>query len=259
MIWATVSRTITTSLYVTQHGMLTDSSENPGLILNNSNATLLKETMLFPSALNEQQTDFLLIERQRIARDLHDELGQQLAAIHFYTSGILSAKSAQLSQQYASKIEKLVTEMMCKTASIVKNLHHGITDYQTSMLQLTQMIDAWQAFNTSTRLVFVNQYEYESHGLTPAIVNELYKIILEGLTNISRHAHADTVTIKLLHREDRLILIIKDNGRGFDTSTTPSSRFGLSGMRQRVQLIKGMMTIESKPQLGTLITISLFL
>lgn len=224
--------------------------------MNKSKSIHLKETTLLPSPPTEKQTEFLLTERRRIARDLHDELGQQLTAIHFYAAGILSAKTLQLSQQYAAKIQKLATELTCKTASIVKNLNQGVADYQTSMLQLRQMIEAWQAFNTSIRLVFINQYEYERNGLTPSLLDELYKVIQEGLTNISRHADADTVTIKLLRRENRLTLIIKDNGRGFDTSAPLSSGFGLSGMRQRVQLLKGMMTIESKPGLGTLITIS---
>ena len=86
----------------------------------------------------------------------------------------------------------------------------------------------------------------------------MYRIIQEALTNIARHAKADNISIVLSQRDSTLVVVIEDNGKGFDVkkamaSSLTESHLGLFGMYERVALIGGKLSIESEPKKGTAI------
>ncbi|MFW5942620.1 MAG: sensor histidine kinase [Chloroflexota bacterium] len=88
--------------------------------------------------------------------------------------------------------------------------------------------------------------------LPAPVETALYRIIQEGLTNVARHAQAQTVSILLERRNDRVRAIIEDDGVGFDpTQAAGADRLGLYGMQERAELLGGALTIESAPGQGT--------
>jgi signal transduction histidine kinase len=87
---------------------------------------------------------------------------------------------------------------------------------------------------------------------SPAIEVTAYRIVQEALTNIARHAQTQSATVQLLGNADRLTIMVRDKGRGFDPHTTLGG--GLSGIRERVSLVGGKLEIETTPGRGTVIT-----
>jgi len=80
----------------------------------------------------------------------------------------------------------------------------------------------------------------------------LYRIVQEGLTNVIRHAHATRADVLLERRGDKLIVIIEDNGVGFDLTTAlQSGHLGLVGLRERAEMLGGALAVESAPDFGT--------
>jgi signal transduction histidine kinase len=87
---------------------------------------------------------------------------------------------------------------------------------------------------------------------SPVIEVTAYRITQEALTNIARHAQTQSATVQLLGNADRLTIMVRDRGRGFDPHTTVGG--GLSGIRERVSLVGGALEIETAPGRGTVIT-----
>ncbi|MBV9242396.1 MAG: PAS sensor protein, partial [Acidobacteria bacterium] len=92
-------------------------------------------------------------------------------------------------------------------------------------------------------------------GLTREIETNLYRITQEALNNVLRHAKAETVNVLLQRRRSDIVLIIEDNGTGFDESNGSRSGLGLTGMRERAALLKGELQVDSQPGEGTTIIV----
>jgi signal transduction histidine kinase len=91
---------------------------------------------------------------------------------------------------------------------------------------------------------------------TPAIENAVYRMVQEALTNVVKHADATRVKVAITESEDRVELCVQDDGTGFDPQA-PAEGFGLVGIRERVALIDGELSIESRPGQGTTVRATL--
>ena len=85
----------------------------------------------------------------------------------------------------------------------------------------------------------------------------LYRIVQEGLNNISRHAQASEARVELNITPEQIQLIIEDDGRGFDPTQVPPGRFGLVGLNERVKLLGGILGLESRSDAGTSIEVAI--
>ncbi|HEY8193114.1 MAG TPA: ATP-binding protein, partial [Gaiellaceae bacterium] len=83
----------------------------------------------------------------------------------------------------------------------------------------------------------------------------LYRIVQEALTNVIKHANATTVSVLLRRTPDRVVVVVEDDGRGFDPAQTHDDGLGLLGMRERISLVGGRLTMESEPERGTTVAI----
>jgi signal transduction histidine kinase len=181
-------------------------------------------------------------ERNRIARDIHDQLGQHLTALRL---GLESLR------ELAWPMPVLAAE-----ARRVGNIAAEPLDHLGLSAALEVLVKEW-----SERFGIVA--EYGSSGVTtstfPANVQiNLYRIAQEALHNIAKHAEATLVTVSLERREDRVQLVIEDNGRGFNhTDPPPTGRLGLIGMRERTDLINAELEIESSLGRGTTVFVRL--
>jgi signal transduction histidine kinase len=194
-------------------------------------------------------------ERHRIARDLHDHLGQQLTALRLKLESLKAkvaadpalAEEVAATQEYASRIDLDINYLAWELRPTELD-QLGLTDSLRSFVRewsKTYGIDA--EFHTSK----------EKNGrYDPELETNLYRIVQEGLNNILKHAGATSVSVLLEQRDDLLVLIIEDDGSGFDPEVrkrngSSGKGLGLVGMRERTALLGGTLEIESRPGEGT--------
>ncbi len=199
-------------------------------------------------------------ESKRIAREIHDELGQQLTALKMDLSWISSKVDPEDEEAgpFIKKIESmsgLVDNTIQTVQKISAELRPGLLDD----LGLVPAIE-WlaQEFENQTNIPCRLQIFCELVDLDPDCSTAIFRISQEALTNIARHAKATRVKISLNKENSAVVLKIEDNGVGIEPEEVfaPSS-LGLMGMRERLRPFGGELIIFSRPKKGTLLTVTL--
>ena len=198
-------------------------------------------------------------ERQRIARDLHDETGQALTAIGLGLRGLSAAIQHGKNDQAVDTLQQL--EGM--TANSLTELQHLISDLRPSHLDDLGLPAAlrWYAGALQERAKL--RVSVETVGaereLDPALKIAIFRVTQEALNNVVKHANAYSVDIRLAYEENGLLLRIKDDGRGFDPRATRKNEgrvsLGLIGMQERASLLGGTCAIISTPGRGALVEV----
>jgi signal transduction histidine kinase len=196
-------------------------------------------------------------ERARIARELHDELGQTLTALKLE----LGRAAAELRQERATlvevdRVQALIGHVEIALAT-VKRISTGLRPPTLDHLGLAAAI-RWEAmaFGARTGLRCRVRANRQTCALTPEQQTVLFRIVQETLTNIARHARASAVQIALNERRGRFELRIQDNGRGITAAEIADPRsIGLLGMRERVALIGGTFGIAGRHGKGTTVAV----
>jgi PAS domain S-box-containing protein len=190
-------------------------------------------------------------ERERIARDIHDELGGTLVAIKFGIALLgnkLDGDPEQLHQRVAS-IEKLADDAIATAGRVARELRPGILkDFGLAAAIECQAEDFTQRTGIACRVLCAD-YDAETDEQTSTA---LFRIFQEALTNISKHAQAERVEVRLVQEAGDIMLEITDDGRGLapDALTKPRS-YGLHGIRERIRALDGSIDIGRGPQGGT--------
>jgi signal transduction histidine kinase len=194
-------------------------------------------------------------ERQRIARDLHDETGQALTAIGMGLRG-LSGKLGNRNKDALVTLHKLET----LTADSLKELQRLMTDLRPSHLDDLGLSAAlrWYAGRISehTSISVRVDIHGEERDLDDALKITIFRIIQESLNNIIKHAQASNVNIHVAYEEKNVRINVWDNGLGFDLDEAKQRRtsrpsLGLAGMEERAALLSGTVTVQSRPGYGT--------
>lgn len=186
-------------------------------------------------------------ERQRIARELHDELGQPLTA--------LQVGLGALSIDAPDELRRLL-EIVAEIDRNVERLAFDLRPLALTELGLASAIaHLIEKFRRESNVDVDLHVEIESEELEGAVETTLYRILQEALTNVWRHSGAAYVSVIVDRRNDHLQMIVDDDGRGFDVEAVlharDGRRFGLLGIRERVSLVGGALDIESVPGSGT--------
>ncbi len=196
-------------------------------------------------------------ERRRIARDLHDQLGQRLTALRLEIASLKDFTAGN--DVISSRVERLqeIAERLDSEVSFLA------WELRPTALDDLGLVDAVGAFVNEWARHSEIAADFHSTGLTKARLNHdtethLYRITQEALNNIAKHADAKHVSVLLEKREDSVTLIIEDNGAGFNINSKRVSNesgggLGLVGMSERASLIGGNVVIESAPGKGTTI------
>ncbi len=196
-------------------------------------------------------------ERTRIAREVHDELGQALTGLKLDLSR-LAGQPPRTGNSQADKIKSLVNRVNCTIQTvrrIATELRPGILDN----LGLVAAIE-WQAaeFESRSGLKCSVQADPEMPNLDPELNTAFFRIFQETLTNVIRHSRATRVEVRLSKDADRVVLSIRDNGRGISDEEISNTRsIGLRGMRERAALIGGQVSIRGSPGNGTTVTVQI--
>lgn len=218
-----------------------------------SQELILKEKMreqLLARLINAQED-----ERKRISRELHDETSQALTSLKVGLK--LVEESAD-----AAQVRKKLTELRALATQTLENVHQLAVELRPSLLDDLGLIAAIQKYTEeySTEMNINVDSHVSGFGeqrLPPEIEVTVYRIFQEALTNIVKHAEANNVSVVLSCHDSSLVVIIEDDGKGFDVnaviSSTDGKRLGLFGMYERASLVGGKLTIESQPGAGTTI------
>lgn len=195
-------------------------------------------------------------ERARLARELHDELGQALTVLRIDVQRLDDyLLSSQFSRLLFERILNSFDGITQLTRSISENLRPGMLD----VLGLSAAIQHHVSqFRDNTGIHCVLKLTPKEFNLKSRIATAVYRIIQESLTNVARHAHASLVDIQIAALESEIIVIIKDNGCGFQRPLSEiTGKYGLLGMHERIHNLGGMLDIESVPGKGTRIEASI--
>lgn len=205
--------------------------------------------MLSKRVLEAQET-----ERRRIARELHDELGQALTAIKINLQARSRFRDQSPAELDAENV-RLVEEAIQQVRSLALALRPSMLD-DLGLAPALRWIAEYQA----ERGGFVAHFgaDFPDTRLAPELETACFRIAQEALTNIARHAQAKRVAIELRHKDDALFMTVQDDGRGFDvvtmrTRAVAGGSVGILGMQERAELARGKIEIESAPGQGTVV------
>ncbi|HSZ86142.1 MAG TPA: sensor histidine kinase, partial [Puia sp.] len=194
-------------------------------------------------------------ERASVAREIHDELGQQLTGLKMDIASL----NKRLSSTDNIIIEKVQSINQLLNTSI-KTVRKIATELRPSILDDLGLIAAveWQCQEFGKRSEIETHFfsDVEDLNLDAQISICLFRICQESLTNIGRYAQASVIEVSLKHFDDKIVLTIKDNGIGFDTEFIGQKKtWGLLGMKERAAIMKGKVTINSEKQKGTTVEV----
>jgi two-component system CheB/CheR fusion protein len=190
-------------------------------------------------------------ERRRIGRDLHDQLGQEVVGLRLRLSGILeTATDATLRSRIEDALQTL--------EKLDKDLDFHIWELRPPGLDDLGLVKTLARFVQDWSREFGIAADFHSQGLDATRLPHdteinLYRITQEALNNVLKHAHASTVAVILECREAQLVLVIEDDGVGFDRAAAGAAErgIGLIGIEERAALIGGTLEIEASPGAGT--------
>ncbi|WP_414042467.1 sensor histidine kinase [Macrococcus sp. EM39E] len=197
--------------------------------------------------LNEETVKQIVEEeRQRLARELHDSVSQQLFAASMMLSALKSAEHEIQVKKQLSLLEKMLHESQQEMRALLLHLRPVGLKNKTLEQGLTQLIKELKQkipLNITTDL--------EEIVLEKGIEDHLFRIAQESISNTLRHAKAENITIELFKANNRVILRITDDGIGFDINQVDDTRYGLHTMKERALEIGGTCQVISAPQSGT--------
>lgn len=188
-------------------------------------------------------------ERRYLAREVHDELGQ-LAAVIKMDIDWIRIKMPGLPENYAKRITHAssTTDLLINTIrKLASELRPGMLDE----LGLNASLE-WQCkkFEEIHGIACTFESYFDDSDLDTQVKTALYRICQEALTNVRRHAQATKVRVTIYEKEQKLYLLITDNGRGFEVAQKINA-LGLIGIRERCMAVNGTLTVESEQGQGT--------
>ncbi|MEO7984640.1 MAG: histidine kinase [Bacteroidota bacterium] len=195
-------------------------------------------------------------EQARIAREIHDQLGQQLTGLKMDLAWLQRRLDNDEKPEVLTEKLRQMSGMLDETVTTVRKV---AADLRPSILDDFGLIEAldWQSreFEKRSGIPVSFWTSEEKNELTPAMSIGLFRIYQEVLTNVARHAEANSIKTSLEFLPGQLFLTIADDGKGFDPAI-PTRSLGLLGMKERAYMFGGTIKIESEPGKGTTILIS---
>ncbi len=193
-------------------------------------------------------------ERTRIARELHDEIGQALTGIKLSLE--ISAR------EQASIVRPQLAQALETTNELINRVRNISLELRPAMLDDLGLLPAlrwhFERYTGQGKIkVDFKQSGLEGRRFDPGIETAAYRIVQEALTNVARHAGVDRVEVGVSADEKRLAIRIRDAGAGFDPDAVSADSAGLAGMRERTAMLGGELRLESLPGAGALLTAEL--
>ncbi|ATD29788.1 sensor histidine kinase [Macrococcoides bohemicum] len=201
--------------------------------------------------LNEETVKQIVEEeRQRLARELHDSVSQQLFAASMMLSALKSANHAEQVSKQLNLLEKMLHESQLEMRALLLHLRPVGLKNKTLEQGLIQLIK-----ELKQKIPLNINADIEEIKLEKGVEDHLFRIAQESISNTLRHAKAENITIELFRAGNRVILRVTDDGLGFDINQIDDTRYGLHTMKERALEIGGTCHVISAPQSGTRIEV----
>ncbi|CAG0951829.1 two-component system, NarL family, sensor histidine kinase NreB [Phycisphaerales bacterium] len=195
-------------------------------------------------------------ERRRLARDLHDELGQHLTAILVGLRAMEQAAESESTRGRATVLLRLTSTSLNEVRRLARGLRPGALEDFGLSEAVERLCEEFQA--THHVSLTLNMKLRPDRRFSPATEIAVYRLLQESLTNIARHAEAARVQVSLSEIEGAIRLVVRDDGKGFDNSRLADAgrnpaTFGLRSMQERAELLRGSLRVVSEPGKGTFV------
>jgi signal transduction histidine kinase len=187
------------------------------------------------------------LERQRLARELHDETGQALTSILL---GLRQLEGAE--PESVAQLRELVVATLQDVRRLAVELRPKVLDDFGLVPALERLTDA---FAEQTGIDVDLEAGAVSERLPAEIETAIYRIVQESLTNVVKHSRAQRVSVLLTRANGRIKAVIEDDGTGFDPGAARGDGIGLIGMRERIELLDGTLAVESSETSGTTVAL----
>lgn len=217
-----------------------------------------QEATVQAERLTEQETRMKAVfqaqeeERRRIAKELHDGVGQTISAIKMnYQSLVKNSEDALVSQDF-QQIEKMIDHVGAE----VRSISHQMIPKELEQFGLIPAVEGMLSLNLSKSQL---KYVFEHSGFNERIGNHielvLFRVLQELVSNVLKHSKATILNVQLVKVKTHVILNVSDNGLGFDVGSREKSGIGLLNIASRIDGIKGHLRFESAHGSGTTVTI----
>jgi signal transduction histidine kinase len=206
-------------------------------------------------ALSRRLLEVPEAERRHLAGELHDEVGQMLTGLRLLLKPDRDLPTEALQGRF-EQARGIIDELLERIRGLSFDLRPAALD---QLGLLPALLALFERYTNQTGVLVQFKHKGLEERLAPEVETNAYRIVQEALTNVARHAGVAGVTVRIWAATDVLSIQIEDQGRGFDPEValaTTRSR-GLAGIQERVMLLGGQVTIESKPRAGTQITAQL--
>lgn len=202
------------------------------------------------------------IERKRVAHDIHDGIGQSLLAAKMKVQDALRQAFGSNSEP-GSRISETIDAILQENIAEIQRLYMGLRPATLDDLGILPTI-TWSCREfkkTNPGIRLETEIEVEEEKVPPLLKTTIYRVMQEALGNVAEHSKADLVHLSLRNIGDKVQLLIKDNGQGFNVEEVLSVKghkrgFGLASMRERTEISGGVFAVESVKGKGTTITAS---
>ncbi|XRJ09921.1 two-component sensor histidine kinase DegS [Bacillus subtilis] len=236
------------------------------VVLNYLNQDLREVGLLLADAQAKQDFGLRIIEaqeeeRKRVSREIHDGPAQMLANVMMRSElieRIFRDRGAEDGFQEIKNLRQNVRNALYEVRRIIYDLRPIALDDLGLIPTLRKYLYTTEEYNGKVKIHFQCIGETEDQRLAPQFEVALFRLAQEAVSNALKHSESEEITVKVEITKDFVILMIKDNGKGFDLKEAKEKKnksFGLLGMKERVDLLEGTMTIDSKIGLGTFIMI----
>jgi signal transduction histidine kinase len=197
-------------------------------------------------------------ERKRWARELHDDTLQGLAGLGVMLGSALKASSQDGLRDGVTGAIEQIREEVVKLRALIAELRPAALDeigLRAAVESLVERTLTTQGLEITTEIALAS--DEGGQRLAPEVESTAYRIVQEGLTNVGKHAGASRAQVRIAETDGHLDVAVRDDGRGFELSA-PRTGFGLTGMRERVEMLGGTLAVESSEAgLGTLVRASI--
>jgi signal transduction histidine kinase len=188
------------------------------------------------------------LERRRLARELHDETGQALTSILLGLKTLEETIEGDGSSVAIGDLRELVVATLQDVRRLAVELRPKVLDDFGLVPALERLTET---FAEQTGILVRFESGLGAERLLPEVETALYRIVQESLTNIVKHARAQTISIAVTRKPGAVAVVVEDDGHGFDPADVREGGFGLEGMRERVGLLDGRLQLESGEGTGT--------
>lgn len=191
-------------------------------------------------------------ERNRLAREIHDSLGHYMTVINVQLEKAIAFKSRD-----AATADQALKDAKHLASEALKDIRRSVGTLRSTpeKFSLRQALTGLVAHLEDSQMTIDLQIEGDETGFSQQSLQTLYRAAQEGLTNIQKHAQASHVTMDIKLEDQQASLSITDDGQGFDPAALPDTKqenhYGLQGIQERLELVRGSFRLESAPDHGT--------